>query len=96
MEKLIPLHSQQLLIVEGSQGLVAVTKASRKGVPYVIPVIVLPRGHPSLKRFPLLLAVGRKVKLTSRIQSGVEPTAGLLCAPSKEFDGLLFLAPKTR
>jgi len=133
MERLILLHSQQLLVVEGIQGLVAATKAGKRGVLYIaffneerplpyeenhlfavalrsshgvslakclihmvrdheIPVVVLPKGHPSLKRFPLLLAVAREVRLSSRIQGGAVPTAGLLCAPSKEFDNLLLVS----
>lgn len=52
------------------------------------PVVVLPKGHPSLKRSAVLLAIGREVKVTSKVEGGAEPETGVLCAPSPELDGL--------
>lgn len=129
MEQTHPLTNEELLILEGSQGFVGVTKAGKKGVLYLAspsnevtlpyeeddvlavavrkpgrpllmkcmihlvrdleaPVVVLPKGHPSLKRNIVLLAIGREVEVTSRAEGGAEPRIGVLCAPSPELDGI--------
>lgn len=51
------------------------------------PVAVLPKGHPSLKRNIVLLAMGPEVEVTARVEGGAEPRVGVLCAPSPELDG---------
>lgn len=123
------LTSERLLVLEGTEGFIGVTKAGKKGFLYIAsmygeevlpydeeyvfavavrkpgkpllmksmvhlvrdleaPVVVLPKGHPSLKRSVVLLAVGREIKVTSKIEGGAEPEIGVLCAPSPELDDL--------
>lgn len=129
MEQTYSLSSQELLVLEGTEGFIGTTKAGKKGVLYLAllhgeisipyeeedvfavavrkpgktsltkcmihlvrdleaPVVVLPKGHPSLRRSVVLLAIGREIKVTSKIEGGAEPQIGVLCAPSPELDGL--------
>lgn len=132
MEKTYSLTSEELLILEGIQGFIGVTKAGKKGFLYLAlpsseislpydeddvfavsvrkpgrillmkcmiqlardleaPVVVLPKGHPSLKKNVALLAIGREVEVTSMAEGGAEPRVGVLCPPSPEMDGVRFV-----
>ncbi|MEM0240487.1 MAG: hypothetical protein QXQ03_00520 [Candidatus Nezhaarchaeales archaeon] len=56
------------------------------------PVVVLPKGHPSLKRSVVLLTIGREVEVTSKVEGGADPRIGVLCPPSPELDGLFLVS----
>ena len=44
------------------------------------PIIVLPKGHPTSKRLPLVVACGDHVRLDCNVQAGTHPEQDILCA----------------
>ncbi|MEN6573173.1 hypothetical protein [Methanobacterium aggregans] len=44
------------------------------------PIVVLPKGHPTSKRLPLVVSCGDRVRLDCGIQAGTHPEQDILCA----------------
>ncbi len=51
------------------------------------PLIVLPKGHPASPRLKVVVSVGRRTRLSCRIQAGTHPEQDVLCG-TDEMDGL--------
>lgn len=51
------------------------------------PLIVLPKGHPASPRLKVVVSVGRRTRVSCRIQPGTHPEQDVLCG-AEEMDGL--------
>lgn len=51
------------------------------------PLIVLPKGHPASPRLRVVVSVGRRTRVSCRIQPGTHPEQDVLCG-AEEMDGL--------
>ncbi|MDH7596252.1 MAG: hypothetical protein QHG98_00695 [Methanothrix sp.] len=51
------------------------------------PLIVLPKGHPASPRLRVVVSVGKRTRLSCRIQPGTHPEQDVLCG-AEEMDGV--------
>lgn len=53
-----------------------------------LPLLVLPRDHPAIKRLPLVVSAGEQIRLTSCIVPGTHPEQDVLCGRGA-LDGIM-------
>jgi hypothetical protein len=98
---MIPLSNNEMLLVHGDSGTLAVVKVGAQRqffvdtVLYMIrevnsPLIVLPKNHPASARLKIVVAAGKRIVLSCNITPGTHPEQHLLCG-MKEFDGVEIL-----
>lgn len=84
---------EEIAIFLGEEDLIAVSAFNKgptveKGIKSMIyllrememPLLVLPDGHPTSHRLPLVVSCGEMVRLDCQIQAGTHPEQDILCA----------------
>jgi len=91
-EEIVLFTEPEDLIVASSFG---TGDAVERGLRYTIfhirelgsPLIVLPKGHPASPRLKVVVSVGKRTRISCRIQPGTHPEQDVLCG-AEEMDGL--------
>lgn len=95
---------EEIVIFLGEKDLIAVSAFNtgptvEKGIKSMIyllreletPLLVLPDGHPTSRRLPLVVSCGEMVRLDCQIQPGTHPEQDILCA-SNDLSGTEIMA----